>query len=79
MYSIENIQAYYLYEYEKIQYSSYHWHQSRFDTDILLGKEDIEKLQFLIIDNSQWKCFKKTKENHSSKCRKILSQEECIL
>jgi hypothetical protein len=50
LYSIENIQAYYLCEYEKIQYSSYHWHQSRFDTAILFRKDNIEKLQFAIID-----------------------------
>jgi hypothetical protein len=50
LYLTENIQAYYRCEYEKIQYSSYHWHQSRFDTAILFRKNHIEKLQFVIID-----------------------------
>ncbi len=50
MYLTENIQAYYRCEYEKIQYSFYHWHQSRFDTAILFRKNHIEKLQFIIID-----------------------------
>jgi hypothetical protein len=50
LYSIENIQAYYRCEHEKIQYSSYHWHRSRFDTAILFRKDNTEKLQFTIIN-----------------------------
>jgi hypothetical protein len=50
LYSMENIQAYYLCEYEKIQYSSYQWHQSRFDTAILFRKTILKNynLQLLI-------------------------------
>jgi hypothetical protein len=50
LYLTENIQAYYRCEYEKIQYSSYHWHQSRFDIAILFRKNHTEKLQFVISD-----------------------------
>jgi hypothetical protein len=50
IYSTEKIQVYYRCEYENIQYSSYHWKQSRFDTAILFRTMNTDKLQFAIID-----------------------------
>jgi hypothetical protein len=50
LYSTEKIQVYYRCEYEKVNYSSFHWKESKFDAAVLFRKRKADKLKFAIID-----------------------------
>ena len=50
VFSTDDVQTYYRCKYERIQYSSYNWKQSKFDTAILFYKININNLKFRIID-----------------------------